>query len=159
MTRTPPRPALTGRSAYAQTLPRIPVSASHARQLVAHALHTWGLESLLERVEQCVAELVANAVQHSGSRSIRVTVSRSSDSRVRIAVTQRDCAPPLADRRPADEHGRGLILITALSSRWGSDSERHVFRCWCEFHLDPDRTSAPGLALSGVGRGSAEGGR
>jgi hypothetical protein len=141
MTRTPPQPAATGYPAYSQTLPSVPVSACHARQLVTYALHVWALETLAEAATQCVSELVANAVQYSGSRNIRVTASRPSKRWVRIAVTQRKNAPPIQPQpRPDDEHGRGLILINALCDRWGTDDGRATKRFWCEFDVSGDTT-------------------
>ncbi|NUP44305.1 MAG: ATP-binding protein [Streptomyces sp.] len=132
----------TGHPAYSQTLPCEPESARRARLLVRTACETWHLPGLADRAELVISELVSNAVAHSGSRAMRVTVSRPAPDRVRLSVVDRSHAKP-ATRTASedDEHGRGLALIEAVSDRWGTDPLRWGKRVWAECALGaPDLT-------------------
>jgi serine/threonine-protein kinase RsbW len=123
------------RPVYSQTLLCKPESAGLARRLVTDAFRAWGLGVLTESATSCVTELVANAAQHSGARIIRVTASRPSDRRVRVSVSEKGRRLLLARNAASqdDEHGRGLILINALSDRWGADLVSWGKHVWCEF--------------------------
>ncbi|MGO4429272.1 ATP-binding protein, partial [Streptomyces sp. MCAF7] len=131
----------TGRPAYSQTLPCEPESARRARLLVRTACDTWHLPGLADRAALVISELVSNSVQHSGSRAMRVTVSRPAPDRVRLSVVDRSHAKPT--QRTAsedDEHGRGLALVEAVSDHWGTDPLRWGKRVWAECVLEaPDR--------------------
>ncbi|WP_246144550.1 ATP-binding protein [Actinacidiphila oryziradicis] len=86
------------------------------------ALAAWGLERLLDDGILIVTELVANAVQHTEGRRIRVSISSPSENYVRIGVVDKSRTMPV--RRVADDNdvrGRGLALVDALTSRWGTD--------------------------------------
>lgn len=134
------RPTAPTFPSYTRTLPRDPSSTRVARMLVAQALNAWGLEDLTEAASVCVSELMANAVQHSRSRLVRVTTSRLSDDSVRIAVTDKDRNLPIARHaRQYDEHGRGLTVVAALADRWGTDPLRWGKSVWCEFSRGGDK--------------------
>ena len=123
----------TGHPAYSQTLPCETESARRARLLVRTACDTWHLPELADAASLVISELVSNAVAHSGSRVMRVTVSRPAPDRVRLSVVDRSHAKP-AQRTASedDEHGRGLALVDAVSDRWGTDPLRWGKRVWSE---------------------------
>ena len=76
------------------------------------------------------------ALVHSGSRCLRVTVSRPGSRWVRIAVTDKSRTLPV--RRAADtddESGRGLGIVEAVSDRWGTDRLPWGKRVWAECAL------------------------
>ncbi|MBL1112608.1 ATP-binding protein [Streptomyces sp. 110] len=127
------RPAATGRPAYSQSLPCEAESAIRARRLVRAACTAWGLADLAEAGALIVSELVANAVAHSGSRCLRVTVSRPGPRRVRVAVIDKSRTYPVR-RTPSaeDENGRGLAIVEAISARWGTDGLPWGKRVWAE---------------------------
>ncbi|MEU6083763.1 ATP-binding protein [Streptomyces sp. NPDC047108] len=123
----------TGCPGYSETLPCEPESAATARRLVRAALLAWGLDGYVEDAVVVVSELVGNAVRHSGSRSLRVTVTRPGAARVRIGVVDKSTMPP----RPGmpedeDESGRGLVLVEDLAAVWGSDPLPWGKRVWAE---------------------------
>jgi anti-sigma regulatory factor (Ser/Thr protein kinase) len=92
--------------------------AATARHLVADALRRAGHHRLVADAQLIVTELAANAVVHGGS-GFSVTI-RSGESGVRIMV--RDASPAAPVKRHVDvtsPGGRGLVLIDALSGRWG----------------------------------------
>ncbi|MFC8789870.1 ATP-binding protein [Streptomyces cinereoruber] len=124
----------TGHPAYSQTLPREPRSAAVARRLVRTALTVWGLEPLIEDATLVITELVSNAVDHGRLPSIRVIVSRPSANAIRLGVVDRSKTVPTL-RTVADEdqtRGRGLLLIDALTERWGTELYRWGKQVWAE---------------------------
>ncbi|MCX0271728.1 ATP-binding protein [Nocardia zapadnayensis] len=67
-------------------------------------------------------ELVSNAARHAGSpRTCRLLV----DEHDRFRIEVHDSSPvPARIRRPDHTGGRGLLLVTQLATRWGTD--------WCD---------------------------
>ncbi|MFC8369901.1 ATP-binding protein [Streptomyces sp. NPDC057239] len=101
-----------------------------ARLLTHEQLRTWQVSpGVTDRVEQIVAELAANAALHGRvqGRDFRLTLTHDPTAGVlRIAVTDArgDRFPsPVADvaMPPDDESGRGLLVVTALADRWGTE--------------------------------------
>jgi two-component sensor histidine kinase len=87
-------------------------------------------------VELVVSELVTNAVHASLEQGGRprdasegglacVQLQLSSDGALTLIEVQDDALnlPSLTQASPDDETGRGLMLVAALSRRWGWDSQ------------------------------------
>jgi anti-sigma regulatory factor (Ser/Thr protein kinase) len=96
----------------------VPSARLHARLV----LREWGLAVLSDDTELLVSELVTNGVRASramGQASVRVWLA--SDLRqVVVFVWDANPRPPARADPGADaESGRGLLLIEALSDRWG----------------------------------------
>ncbi|AJE87336.1 putative regulatory protein [Streptomyces albus] len=112
----------TGHPGYSETLQREPESAATARRLVRVACLAWGLEKAAEDGALVVSELVANAVRHARRESVRVVVERTAVRTVRVAVADFSRARPVpCAPEDAQEGGRGLLLVAALSADWGTD--------------------------------------
>ena len=82
------------------------------------------------------SELVTNAVQHTASGAggrFRVSVCHGPDG-VRIAVFDdgSPATPALAPRTELATSGQGLMLVTALASRWGHHGSQHGRAVWFE---------------------------
>ncbi|MFG2812335.1 ATP-binding protein [Streptomyces sp. NPDC048410] len=123
----------TGHPGYSETLPREPGSAGVTRRLVRTALTAWAMHDLADDAVLVASELVTNAVQHARRRSIRVVVERITPSMVRVAVA--DFSPPLPEPcTPNDcgESGRGLVVVMALATNWGTDERRWGKVVWAE---------------------------
>ncbi|MFI1092716.1 ATP-binding protein [Streptomyces sp. NPDC020917] len=121
----------TGHPGYSETLKCTSESTEAARRLVRTALATWDLEALVDDAVLIVSELVTNAVRHTPSLLIRVSITRSAPGLVRIDVVDRSQRPPL--RRRTDEYsenGRGLTLVDRLTAHWGSDPLPFGKRVW-----------------------------
>lgn len=101
-----------------------------ARLLAYEQLRTWQTSpGVIDRAEQIVAELASNAVLHGHvpGRDFRLGLTHDPVSGVlRIAVTDAggDRLPsPVTDfvTPPHSESSRGLIVVTALAARWGTE--------------------------------------
>ncbi|WP_335933001.1 ATP-binding protein [Streptomyces sp. PTD5-9] len=107
---------------YCFALPAHPESVAGARRLARARLDAWRLDEVAhEAAVLIVSELVTNAVVHTMSARV-VCELRRLDRRLRIAVQDQGHQPsgPRLCRTADDEHGRGLMLVDAMSSAWGS---------------------------------------
>ncbi|MFF2845096.1 ATP-binding protein [Streptomyces sp. NPDC058001] len=120
------------------TLPRRAESAGHARRLVERTLAAWELATLTDTAVLVVTELVANAAEHSRGPTIRVTLTRLTERRVRVGVADKSRTPPaLRNADPEDVEGRGLTLVAATSDTWGTDTLPWGKRVWAELEPQP----------------------
>ncbi|GGZ25587.1 hypothetical protein GCM10010387_18920 [Streptomyces inusitatus] len=127
--------AVLDRHCYSRTLPGKAVSARSARTLIREALEAWKLGEFEHTAALIVSELVGNAVVHTASRRIRVSVSRPAIDRVRISVSDKSVRQPEPGRPERDDGGgRGLLIVEAMASRWGSDRRRWGKVVWAEIH-------------------------
>ncbi|MGC3001334.1 ATP-binding protein [Streptomyces sp. G35A] len=125
-----------------------PRGARLARHLAAEQLHRWGWPYDTEAngtATLLVAELAANAAVHGHVRGrdfrLRLTL-HPEDATLRVEVTDArpDRRPPapgtLEPAAPDAESGRGLLLVEALSSHWGTTGgDPYTKTVWCEVAL------------------------
>ncbi|MFB7557544.1 ATP-binding protein [Streptomyces brevispora] len=107
---------------YCFALPARPESVAVARQMTRARLDEWRLDDdAHDAAILIVSELVTNAVVHTASSRV-VCELRCLDNRLRIAVQDQGHQPggPRLCRSADDEHGRGLLLVDAMCSAWGS---------------------------------------
>ncbi len=90
-----------------------------AREIVRDCCHRWGITDATGNAQLVASELVSNAVLHA--RTVFELSVRVRDGALCLAV--RDSAHSSPRRRAAlaepAEHGRGLLLVQALTTRWG----------------------------------------
>ncbi|MFE9921106.1 ATP-binding protein [Streptomyces sp. NPDC005774] len=94
-----------------------------ARRRVARLVAEWGQPDLAGDVALVVSELMTNALLHGSvpGRLVRVRVTLDRNT-LRVEVSD-----PRGERLPSprptgstdDQYGRGLLLVDALSTRWG----------------------------------------
>lgn len=144
---TSARTPATGTPGYSEVMPCVPASVRRARGLVSIALQVWGLDSLTEDGLLVVSELVTNVIDHTKCRRLHVSVHRLDDDRARIVVADGSPHAPKATRANGDSlSGRGLVLIDALSHRWGYQWTRSGKAVWAELHrneADPVQQEQP----------------
>ncbi|MGW2277536.1 ATP-binding protein [Streptomyces sp. NPDC001770] len=128
-------------SSYSKTLPRTPASAAVARQLVRTALAEWGIDDLTDDATLIVTELTSNSIDHGHLEQVRVIVSRPRPGCVRIGVMDRSKVIPLMRSNPDENavRGRGLVLVDALSERWGTELYRWGKQVWAELSSEVRR--------------------
>jgi DNA-binding NarL/FixJ family response regulator len=120
-------------------------SARSARRFVAETLQRWDCADVLDDVALLVSELVTNAVTHGGSDAEVVVVLRRDAIRVEV----RDDSAEIPERRtpsPTDVSGRGLELVSRLSTAWGAHRVGPGKVVWFEL---------PRLDASGAGRSAS----
>jgi anti-sigma regulatory factor (Ser/Thr protein kinase) len=116
-------------------LPPRPTSAAAARDLVTTQCRAWHVGQLCDDVALVITELVVNAIRHAGTEvEIRMTAIAGG---VRLEVHD-GSTRPLRPRSAAtsDEGGRGLLLVDALSHRYGVEAESKGKRVWAELLVD-----------------------
>jgi len=115
--------------------PRARRSIPAAREFTRSALTTWNTTVPLDDVLLCVSELTTNAFLHGvpPGRYFLLRLRPHAEGGVRIEV--HDSGPgtlPIIPT-PREDGGRGLLLVAALSTKWGAQ-ERHPGKVvWCEF--------------------------
>lgn len=119
-----------------------PQHVTEARRFVTNHLIQHGLISEVDTVGPVISELATNVVIHAGT-PFTVTLLRS-DRTLSVAVSDLSFERPehLPSERLLDKHGRGLAMIAALSSTWGSTSLNDGKLVWATFDLD-----APTLSI------------
>lgn len=146
----------------ALTLAAVATAVPCARLFTTHCLRRMGVcGNLTDTAEVIVSELVTNAVKATGTtrrlsalgilntRLSLINVSlRLTSTSLFIEVWDRDNQPPLLGHPLLDqEGGRGLLLVAALSKRWGycpTDQGGKVV--WCEL----DRADSTGCPQGGA---------
>ncbi|MBO2464638.1 ATP-binding protein [Actinomadura violacea] len=118
------------------SLPGVARSAPEARAFVRRVAPYIDAEALAD-IALCVDELVANACEHTASGlGGRVTVIVSAaEGMLRVTVLDDGgtAGAPCVRADPCDEDGRGLWLVDALSTAWGSHSALGGTAVWAEF--------------------------
>ncbi|WP_298562472.1 SpoIIE family protein phosphatase [Streptomyces luteogriseus] len=99
-------------------LPSDPAVVADARRTATRQLAHWGLEELAFTTELVVSELVTNAIRYAtGSIRLRLIRERALVCEV---LDGGATAPHLRHPRTTDEGGRGLLLVSQLTQRWGT---------------------------------------
>ncbi|WP_420034444.1 ATP-binding protein [Streptomyces sp. cg28] len=112
-------------------------SARHIRRIVRAYLHRWELRELTDAAELAVTELLANVVRHVPGRSCGVLILRVTNG-VRVEVTDTDPRlPEVQEPGRLAEHGRGLMLVEALTDRWGTVPSPPGKTVWFECDAQP----------------------
>jgi anti-sigma regulatory factor (Ser/Thr protein kinase) len=104
----------------------LPGAVACARLHTRLVLWEWGLSAIAENAELLVSELVTNATQASQSAEQIQPVGlwlSSDESRLLILVEDTSRCPPepAASAGADDERGRGLLIVEAISTKWGWD--------------------------------------
>ncbi|MGW0734679.1 ATP-binding protein [Streptomyces sp. NPDC002851] len=115
-----------------------PEAVGHARRLTRDQLAAWTLdEEILDSASLVVSELVTNAVVHTVSDWIMCELHDApAKDQLRIVVRDEGCGqagPAPHPARDADEdHGRGLLLVSAMSRAWGAKEVGLGLLVWAE---------------------------
>lgn len=110
-----------------------PEAVGHVRHIAEARLRVWGAQDdMVNGVLLCLSELLSNVVRHVGAGSSVVMLENGSALR----LTVRDSSADLPMAKSADdlaESGRGLLLIDAVASRWGTEPTESGKDVWVEF--------------------------
>ncbi|MFK0105215.1 ATP-binding protein [Streptomyces sp. NPDC091217] len=110
-------------------------------------------------VRLCATELLTNVIEHVGEGTpvtIHV-IGGQAHGRTRIEVTDSDprTLPAPLPATEAEESGRGLALLDALTDRWGVEQGPDRKTVWCEIthhalHEEPSPRTTPPVPLMGL---------
>ncbi|GAB2851256.1 SpoIIE family protein phosphatase [Streptomyces deserti] len=99
-------------------LPADPAVVAEARKAATRQLALWGLDEVVFTTELVVSELVTNAIRYAtGPIRLRLIRERALVCEVFDGGAT---APHLRHPRTTDEGGRGLLLVSQLTQRWGT---------------------------------------
>lgn len=115
-----------------------PQAVAPARHSIRSTLEAWAIdEATIDNAVLCLSELVTNAIIHTDAgcelrivldRGVLTTTVRDGGSSAVV-----DLSGVAVD--PLAVHGRGLQLVDALSTRWGSELDAVGLTVW--FVLEP----------------------
>jgi serine phosphatase RsbU (regulator of sigma subunit)/anti-sigma regulatory factor (Ser/Thr protein kinase) len=116
-------------------LPADPAAVRRSRGLVRAQLEKWGLSDLSYTTELVTSELITNALRYApGPIELRLLRERT----LICEVLDRSAAlPRLRHAGDEEENGRGLVVVSQLSHRWGTRRTAEGKVVWCE-QLLPD---------------------
>lgn len=126
------------------TVWRLPDAVMHARRFTGRTLRSWGVTEELDVALLVVSELVTNAIAHTQGE-VQLDLTLAAD-RLRIAVND---TSPRAPVKPASVDweatgGRGLLLVEAMSTSWGSVPLSGGKQVWSEIGVEPrERIGVP----------------
>jgi anti-sigma regulatory factor (Ser/Thr protein kinase) len=135
-------------------LSAVPCARLHAR----HVLRDWGIGHLGDSTELVVTELTANAVRASRELAQAAAVRLwllSDAAQILILVWDASPQPPVLPGVTSEaEHGRGLMLVVAVSEQWGwsarADGDGKFVWAIVRLPLTPGRPGGMGIGnLSG----------
>ncbi|MET7409273.1 SpoIIE family protein phosphatase [Streptomyces parvulus] len=122
---------------------RLPEAVRHARRFTRRTLRSWGVpDEGIDGVLLIVSELVTNALVHTDGR-VRLDLALIG-GRMRVAVADASPRTPVKPTSIGWEAtgGRGILLVEAMSSAWGTLPVGGGKLVWSEVPLD----GAPGSA-------------
>jgi PAS domain S-box-containing protein len=111
-------------------LPADPAVVTSAREQALTRLADWGLDDAAFTTELVISELVTNAIRHARSPiQLRLIRDRTLICEVSDGSST---APHPRLAHEFDEGGRGLLLVSQLTQRWGSRQTTHGKTIWTE---------------------------
>jgi serine phosphatase RsbU (regulator of sigma subunit) len=114
-----PEDAEHGIVAVSRDYPPVSGAVPDARALVSETMREWGLRHLANDMMLIADEMVANAVRHART-PLRVELRRTGE-RVVLEVTDSSREEPrLVVSDPGDFGHRGIFLVDAIATRWGT---------------------------------------
>ncbi|HEX5118169.1 MAG TPA: ATP-binding protein [Pseudonocardiaceae bacterium] len=104
-------------------LPAGTMAVPAARRFTSDVLHGWQVTAgTREIVELVVSELVGNAVQHGDGIAAFGLAMGADVIRIEVVDSSSDL-PVLFSPEPVGDRHRGLLIVAAVSTRWGTRRE------------------------------------
>ena len=106
--------------AYRVRLTTGPAAAGEARGQVRATVCAWNVPVDTDIAVLLTSELVTNAIKHGAGGPVRLGIQCTRD-RLRVEVHDTSPSLPVLMDTAADAtDGRGLVLVAALSAKWGA---------------------------------------
>ncbi|MCX3062320.1 ATP-binding protein [Streptomyces beihaiensis] len=123
-------------------------SARHVRRILRIHLLQWEMTELRDAAELAVTELLSNVVRHVPSRQCTLDMFRIENG-LRVEVSDPDPRMPKVRKAAELENGgRGLLLVDAVTDRWGLLPSPPGKTVWFEF--DAKAACAPPFVTSAL---------
>jgi anti-sigma regulatory factor (Ser/Thr protein kinase) len=108
------------------------------RQAGAELMRHWGLPQLADDVALVIGEMGSNAVEHGHGTSVDLAVTYDM-RQVHIEVDDRTpgSRPRLLPPDPHRENGRGMFIVAALATHWGTSDDGTC--TWCTLEVPSGR--------------------
>ena len=130
-------------------LTRKPAAAAEARSQVRVAIRDWKIPVDPDIALLLASDLVTNAIMHGAGETLTLAI-RCSRGRLRIDVYDKSRSLPLGAGEPArTDAGRGLVLVAALSTEWGSFRTPAGKARYFTLAFPPDRWTGGDPAIAG----------
>ncbi|MDI3405921.1 ATP-binding protein [Streptomyces cavernicola] len=96
-------------------------SVGHFRRILRTLLTSWGMQELCDAAELALTELLTNVLRHVPENPHCTTEILGYARVLRVEVTDRSTKPlRTRPQEPLTESGRGLLLVEAVTDRWGT---------------------------------------
>lgn len=119
------------------TVWRVPEAVRHARRFTRRTLRAWGVpDDSMDGALLVVSELVTNALVHTDGQ-VRLDITLI-NHRLRISVADTSPRTPVKPTSIGWEAtgGRGILLVEAMSTTWGTVPVSGGKQVWSEIPLD-----------------------
>lgn len=125
---------------FTQRLSATRRGARLARHLAVHQLDGWGIpygSDLSDAAALIVAELAANSVTHGRvpGRDFELRLVLADTLRIEVSDARGEREPEPRPPAPESEAGRGLLLVEALATTWGTKGRVVGKTVWAELAL------------------------
>ncbi|MEV7070063.1 ATP-binding protein [Streptomyces sp. NPDC093990] len=118
----------------------VPAELRLLRKTVARQLTHWGLPAAADETELLVTELATNVFKHVGQGVSATLILEWRGERLRLEVHDKSQAVPASKSTGCnDECGRGLHLLAALATDWGTVLTAAGKAVWCEIAIPSGR--------------------
>jgi anti-sigma regulatory factor (Ser/Thr protein kinase) len=100
-----------------------------------------------DQIALVVSELVTNAVRHTGASDIPLRLQirlRSGRARIEVRDGGAGFDAPSTEPDPLQVGGQGLMIVAALSERWGVTRGADGCTVWCEVLIEDEPPSTSG---------------
>ncbi|MFF5589346.1 ATP-binding protein [Streptomyces hygroscopicus] len=99
------------------------------------------MSALVEETQLIATELASNVIEHVGQGSATTLVLNADADQLRAELHDSSDKEPQRLHPACDEEsGRGLQLLAALATTWGTTPTAAGKAVWCELPLTPDET-------------------
>ena len=127
-----------------------PTAAAQARRQVQAAICTWGIPVDRDEAVLLTSELVTNAIRHEVTGIVTLAITCSA-GQLRVDVHDTSRALPMLVDAPLDaETGRGLMLVSTLSTEWGFYRTHAGKSVYFAIAFGPDVAEGDGRGPQGV---------
>ncbi|WEH12210.1 ATP-binding protein [Streptomyces sp. VNUA24] len=110
---------------------------AHAREFTRYQLQRWGVPGATDDVISVMAELAGNALRHTAAADEGTWMALGTSPRTVVCIVL-DPSPGKPALRPADNlstAGRGLNVVSALSTAWGWSPQGQGKAVWARVPL------------------------